>query len=126
MVIDTPVKAGDGIITTETEAMIFNYTKRRLSYLVKDESLFGEIEFIGSRDYKGKFVVFYKRERSGRLFDFYDGTSPKYRFDFGQLGGEVVTDKLSDIDGPLATAFEKRIAELAGSARRAERVATGE
>lgn len=91
---------------------VYDYIKRRLAFLIKDESIFDEIERIESRDYKGKFVVFYKRERAGRLFDFYDGRPKKYTFDFGQSAGEeIATDKLSDIDEVLAAIFTKRVAE---------------
>ncbi len=38
--LDKPAKPGDGIITTEAEMMIFNYIRRRLSYLVRDEFAF--------------------------------------------------------------------------------------
>lgn len=83
-------KADDAIVTTDRELKVFDYTKRRLSFLVKDNDLFDQIDKIDHRDYKGKFVVFYKKERAGRLFEFYDGLSPEYKFDFGQMGGEVV------------------------------------
>lgn len=67
--VETPLKTDDGIVTTEAELEVFNYVKRRLSYLVKDDSLFDEISNVEYRDYKGKFVVFYRKERAGRLFD---------------------------------------------------------
>lgn len=113
------IKPDDGIITTETELEVFSYVKRRLSFLIKDESLFEEIGKLEYRDYKGKFVVFYKKERAGRLFDFYEGRTKKYTFDFGQnFGGEVTTDKLSDIDTLLSSAFSKKVNESEGSNKR--------
>lgn len=102
----------DGIITTQTELDVFQFTKRRLSFLVKDDHLFDEIEGIEYRDYKGKFVVFYKKERVGRIFDFYEGGKKKYTFDFGDAGGEISTDRLSDIDTVLQAVFHQRVAEL--------------
>jgi hypothetical protein len=69
--------------------------------------------------YKGKFVVFHKRERAGRLFDFYEGKTKKYTFDFGQgTGGEVPTNKLSEIDKLLAGIFTKRVTENEAPAKR--------
>lgn len=114
--IDGPVteailKTDDGIVTTETELEVFQFTKRRLSFLVKEDRLFDEIDKLDYRDYKGKFVVFYKKERAGRVFDFYEGGEKKYTFDFGD-GDEITTDKLSDIDTHLLAMFKRRVSEL--------------
>ncbi len=98
---------------------VFHFVKRRLSFLVKDDHLFEEINYIEYRDYKGKFVVFYKKERSGRIFDFTEGGVKRYNFDFGdQAGGVLSTDKLVDIDTALLTIFTKRVAEMAAPARK--------
>lgn len=114
----------DGIVTTELELDVFNYVKRRLSFLVKEDALFEEIEKIEYRDYKGKFVVFYKKERAGRLFDFYEGSTKKFRFDFGESsGGEIFTDKLSDVDTALDAVFRKRVKESEGAIRRPTKAA---
>ena len=110
---ETPLKADDGIVTTETELEVFHYVKRRLSFLVKDDALFDEIANIEYRDYKGKFVVFYRKERAGRIFDFTEGGPKKYNFDFGQFtGGEISTDKLTEIDTALSAVFSKRVTDL--------------
>ncbi|MBB4016790.1 hypothetical protein GGR16_001819 [Chelatococcus caeni] len=105
-------KIEERIITTDSEIAIFNYTKQRLAFLVKDEKLFREIERINYKDYQGKFVVFYRRERKGRLFDFIEGDTPKFRFSFGDAG-EITTDDLTDgkIDAALLAAFLKRVEE---------------
>lgn len=117
--VEVQRKADDGIVTTETELEVFHYVKRRLSFLVKDDKLFEEIDNIEYRDYKGKFVVFYKKERSGRLFDFKEGGLKKYSFDFGiNTGGEIMTDKLSEIDNALSAVFSKRVDELETPAKK--------
>ena len=86
---------------------------------MKDDSLFDEISNIDHRKYKGKLVVFYKKERAGRLFDFYEGKSKKHTFDFGQeAGGEVATDKLTDIDKLLVATFARRINDVEGGGKR--------
>ena len=121
---ETPLKADDGIVTTETELEVFHYVKRRLSYLVKDDALFDEISNVEYRDYKGKFVVFYRKERAGRLFDFTEGGPKKYNFDFGlNTGGEVSTDKLTDIDKALSAIFSKRVEELGAPAKKTAKAA---
>jgi hypothetical protein len=78
--------------------------------LVKEDVLFDEINSIECRKYKRNLVVFYKRERTGRLFYFYEGKAKKYVFDFGvDSGGEVSTNKLTDIDKPLIAAFAREV-----------------
>ena len=47
-------------ILTDTELNVFSYVKRRLAFLIKEESVFREIDDIEYRDYQGKFVVFYR------------------------------------------------------------------
>lgn len=98
---------------------VFDYTKRRLAFLAKEDSLFQEIDAVDYHDYKGKFVIFYKRERVGRLFDFREGGTKKYTFDFGETGGgDVSTDTLADVDQLLSAAFVKRVGEGNGAAKR--------
>ncbi|MGH7886925.1 MAG: type I restriction endonuclease, partial [Candidatus Binatia bacterium] len=109
--LENPSKADDSATVTHLEVEVFNYIKRRLSFLVKEDRLFDEIENVDQRKYKGKFVVFYKRERVGRLFHFYEGRAKKYHFDFGQTDGEVSTDKLADIDHILLAVFIQRVGE---------------
>ena len=117
-------KVDDGIVTTEVELEIFHYVKRRLSFLVKDDALFNEISNIEYRDYKGKFVVFYRKERSGRLFDFTESGQKKYTFEFGPNGGgEISTDKLTDIDAALLSTFSKRVEELGASVKKTPKAA---
>ena len=105
---DVATKTDDTPVPSELELEVFQYVTRRISFLVKDEALFDEIEKIEFRKYKGKFVVFHKRERAGRLFDFSEGKAKKYTFDFGQGdGGVIATDRLSDIDKPLNSILPK-------------------
>jgi hypothetical protein len=119
VIAEIVVKADDMIAPSPLELEVFDYIKRRLAFLVKEDNLFEEIDSINIHKYKGKFVVFYKKERIGRLFDFYEGGKKKFTFDFGQgTGGEVSTDKLSDIDKLLAGIFAKRVAESEAPAKR--------
>jgi predicted type IV restriction endonuclease len=109
-VIEIPAQTQTKTNLTGVELDIFSYVKRRLAFLIKEESVFREIDSIEYRDYLGKFVVFYRRERKGRLFDFIEGNTPKYRFLFPD-GNEVAGNDLSMIDGPLLMIFRKRLAE---------------
>ena len=113
---EATLKADESMVITATELEVFHYVKRRLSYLVKDDALFDEIAHVEYRDYKGKFVLFYKKERVGRLFDFTEGGAKKYTFDFGlNTGGEVSTVKLTDVDAALLAIFTKRVEEFGAS-----------
>jgi len=108
-----PIRADDKIVTTDAELEVMAFVKRRLAFLVQDEAQFDAISRIGFRDYQGKFVVFYERERRGRLFEFVEGNkkSPKYRFMFADNADEVTTDKLvgAVIDAPLLRVFQRRV-----------------
>ena len=122
--IEVPSKPDEGVVTTETELEVYHYIKRRLSFLIKDDTMFDEIEKIDYHDYKGKFVVFYRKERVGRLFDFREGGAKRYHFDFGSgSGGELMTDKLSEIDGALLAVFSKRVEELGTPAKKGMKAA---
>lgn len=101
------------IIPSETEMEVFEYTKKRLAFLSDTDELFSALDAIEFKDYKGKFVVFYGKERAGRLFDLYECKDAKYKFDFGEgSGGEIVTDSLADIDAPLIAVFKERVADI--------------
>jgi hypothetical protein len=109
-VVEIPAQTQTKTNLTEMELNVFAYVKRRLAFLIKEEVVFREIDSIEYRDYLGKFVVFYRRERKGRLFDFVEGDNPKYRFSFPD-GTEVAGDNLDMIDEPLLMTFRKRLAE---------------
>lgn len=101
---------GDAVPPSDLELEVFRYIRRRLAFLVREDHLFDEIDNVNCRKYKGKFVIYHKRERLGRLFDFYEGKSNKYTFDFGhESGGEISTEKLADIDKLLIATFTKRV-----------------
>ncbi|MCW2316763.1 hypothetical protein M2322_002317 [Rhodoblastus acidophilus] len=111
-------KVDESLAVSAIELDVFNYVKRRLAFLVKDDRLFQEIDGVDYKNYKGKFVVFYKRVQAGRLFDFYDEGDCKYNFDFGQFGGDVSTDNLSEIDKVLLAVYVQRVSENEPSAKR--------
>lgn len=101
----------DKIVTTEAEMEVFRYVQKRLAFLVKDEVLFDAIGDIGFRDFQGKFVVFYKMERKGRLFELLNCKDHAYRFVFPD-GAEVKTNHLGDIDDRLLGLFVARVREF--------------
>jgi hypothetical protein len=105
--------ADSGIVTTDTERAVFDYVRRRLSFLIgRDEEMFKKLDHLFPVDYKTVFAVCYKQERKGKLFNFREGTSPQYRFEFLTTGENIQTDSLADIDDQLLAAFKKRVQEL--------------
>ncbi|WP_238123542.1 MULTISPECIES: type I restriction endonuclease [unclassified Xanthobacter] len=116
-----PAPIADNVITTERELAVYRWVLQRLAFLVSDDALFGEIAAVEYRDYQGQFVVFYKMERKGRLFEFIESkTNPGYRFVFpeeaGLPAGDVTVPNLQDIDAPLLAVFTARVAGIGKSA----------
>jgi predicted type IV restriction endonuclease len=113
-----PVEAApgeSGVVTTETELEVFDYVRRRLPFLIAgDEELYQRLNNLRPVDYKTVFSVYYKQERKGKLFNFWEGKEPRYRFEFVALGAgnQVQTDNLSDIDANLLASFRQRVQEL--------------
>lgn len=110
---DGEVADDSGIVTTEMERQVFDYVRTRLPFLLAgDEDAFARLENVSAVDRKTVYTVFYRQERKGRLFNFWEAaSSPRLRFDFA--GGEQVqTDDLAAIDQPLLAAYRQRISEL--------------
>lgn len=102
------------IASTEQQMRIVNYVKRRLAYLVQDETAFEAIENVRFTDYVGRIAVFYDRERKGRLFDYVESADGYHKFIFPDPIGEIVTNNLLEIDTALKTVFAARVRELGG------------
>lgn len=110
-------KPSPTIVTTLGELAVFSWTQRRLAYLIRDANLFDELQHINFRDYQGKFVVFYKRERKGRLFDYIEGRADgkgfKHKFifpdDYSGPEREITVERLEELDEPLLAIFKARI-----------------
>lgn len=107
--------AETGVVTTATETEVYDYVRRRLPFLIAgDEELYRRLDNLRPVDYKTVFSVYYKQERKGKLFNFWEGKEPRYRFEFVALGSghQIQTDNLADIDGELVAAFKQRVQEL--------------
>lgn len=99
--------------TTEIEQQVFDYVRRRLSFLISgDEEMYKKLEYIFMKDRKQVLNVSYKKEMKGKLFGFREGKDPKFRFEFVGSGTQVDTNNLSDIDDELLAAFRMRVSEL--------------
>jgi hypothetical protein len=106
-----------GIETTERELYVFGYCQRRLAFLVQqDTALFQKIEDVGYKDFTSKFVIFYKKVNSGRMFEFYEGDEGRDTFVFSDGLGEIeVGEDLERLHQPLLTISKARVRELANS-----------
>jgi hypothetical protein len=110
---DQPKGEDSSVVTTEAELEVYDYVRHRLPFLIdRDEDLFRKLDNVYFKDFKGVFALCYKQDRKGRLFNFREGASTKYRFEFPESGEIITTDKLSDIDDKLVAIFMKRVEEL--------------
>jgi len=100
------------IITTDRELAVYRYVCRRLAFLSPDEAHFSAIEQVQHQDYVGKFVVYYRNVRKGRLFEFIEGNNGYDKFVFPNQIGELVTNTMKDIDEPLRRIFMLRVREF--------------
>jgi hypothetical protein len=107
-----PADIAERIVTTERELAVLAYVQRRLAFLVSENWQFNAIEAIGYKDYIGKLVVFYSKERKGRLFDYIEGSDGFGKFMFPDPHGEIVTNNMLDIDAPLKAMFILRVQEM--------------
>lgn len=105
---------GQRISTTEREIEIFGFVKRRLAYLIDDETHFAAIDNVQMKDYVGKLAIFYDRERKGRLFDFIEGADGFDKYIFPDPIGDIVTNNILEIDDALKAIFTTRVRELGG------------
>lgn len=105
---------GQRLETAERELSIVSYIRRRLCYLADDETLFDAVANVHCKDYIGKLVIYYDRERMGHLFDYIEGADGYDKFVFPDPIGEIVTNSVLEIDTALKTVFAARVNELGG------------
>jgi hypothetical protein len=103
------------VVTSDRELAVFNYVKRRLAFLVSSEAQFAAIDRVSFKDYVGKFVIYYDKERKGRLFDFIEARDGADKFVFPEPIGEIVTATIREIDDALLSTFVSRLKDLTGS-----------
>ena len=98
------------VIITPLERKLFSYVRQRLAFLVKDETLYAGISEIEYRDYQGKFVIFFRKERKGRLLDFIENADGSMRVMFADGPDRIISD-FSEIDEPLLAIYARRFGE---------------
>jgi hypothetical protein len=103
---------GPKIVAAERELAIFNYIRRRLAFLVKDEVAFQAIDRLSFKDFVGKLVVYYDRDPKGRVFELIRGVDGFDKFIFPEPFGEIVTNQIQQIDEALKATFVARVREV--------------
>lgn len=120
------LQLGPRMETAQRESAILAYVRRRLAFLAEDEHQFAAVDAVHGKSYVGRLVVYYDRERKGRLFEYVAGQDGADKFIFPEPIGEIVTDTLTDIDAALKALFTARLREFGpghhahAPARRAE------
>lgn len=102
------------IVTTEEEICIYNYAKQRLAFLIDTDELYQGLNKVEWRDYKTTFVVFYKKERSGKLFAVVENSDGTKTFSFPSINKEIQCreGEYKDIDEFLLECYKKAFADL--------------
>lgn len=101
-----------GVITTDTEMRVFEHVTSRLAFLVDDERLYRKIQELAYTDFKTVFIVYYKQERKGRLFNFREGADGELRFDFPEHEDTLDVRDLYEIDDLLLQSFTRCVNEF--------------
>ena len=99
------------IVTTDGEMRAFESLRIRLAYLANGrQDLFDAIPKVSFKDYQGKMVIFYDRERNGRLLDLVENSAGVVRY---VLADGIEPSQFNDLpamDERLRALFEKRVA----------------
>ncbi|MBC8145984.1 MAG: hypothetical protein H7X80_10390, partial [bacterium] len=73
---------------------------------------FGKIDDVKWVDLKTVFIVYFRQQKKGRLFSFYESKGGKHRFEFPDEAQIVETSSFNEIDDLLLRTFTKRVAEF--------------
>lgn len=102
------------VAAASRELAFLTYIRQRLAYLATDETLFQAIANVRYREYVGRIVVYYDRERRGRLFEYIEAGDGYDKYIFPDPFGEIVTNNPAEIDDALRSIFAIRVRELGG------------
>jgi hypothetical protein len=96
------------IVTSRAELEAIAAVRMRLAFLAHgDPSLYDAIGKVGFRDYQGKLVVYYEKERKGRLLDIIEAKDGSITFNLADDAGSA--NEISSLDTPLISIFRKRV-----------------
>ena len=107
-----PEPEAEVLFPSEGEMNALTYAKNRLFYLVRNDTLFQEVQKVTFRKTKKSFRVYYGRPNNGSLFDYREQKDGKVALQFPALGGNEVAYVFSpELDDCLLRAFTKRVTE---------------
>ena len=97
---------------SKTDMETFSYIKNRLFYLVRNETLFREIQKIETKKGKTSFRIYYVKPNNGSLVDLREHKDGRVILQFPALGGlEFVYAASPELDGHLLKVFTQRVTE---------------
>ena len=96
--------------SAEREIALFNQLRRRLAYLVDDETHYQALDLLVCTNSIGKLTIALDRDPAARVVEIVRGSGMADRYVF--TDGEIVTANIADIDVPLKAAFLARVAAL--------------
>jgi predicted type IV restriction endonuclease len=102
------------LASAEREIALFNQLRRRLAFLVDDETHYQALDQLVCVSSIGRFTVALDRDPDGRIVEIVRGSGMTDRYIFADA--EFVTSTLSDIDAPLKAAFLARLTSLEAAA----------
>lgn len=98
------------IVTTENETYAYEYAKQRLAFLVTTDELYQGLQYIKCEDLKTTFMVYYKKVRNGKLFNFTENKDGIKTFFFPLINVTLnCTDNndYKELDAPLLESYIK-------------------
>jgi hypothetical protein len=102
----------EGVFPTEAESKTFAYAKNRLYYLVRNDTLFHEVQKIAFKKGKSSFRVYYLKPNNGSLFDYREQRDGRILLTFPVINGEEIGyEPSAKLDDYLLRAFVKRATE---------------
>jgi predicted type IV restriction endonuclease len=100
--------------SAEREIALFNQLRRRLAFLVEDETQYQALDQLICINSIGRIIVALDRDPDGRIVEIVRGSGMTDRYIFPD--NEFVTSTMSDIDAPLKAAFLSRLDALEAAA----------
>ncbi len=105
-----PEAEPEGFVPSEGELRALNYAKHRLFFLVRDETLFNEVQKIAFRKTKTSFRVYYGKQNNGSIFDYREHRDGHVTLQFPALNGaEVPFSPSPELDDALLKIFSQRV-----------------
>lgn len=101
------------LASAEREIALFNQLRRRLAFLVDEETHYQALNLLVCTNSIGRLTVSLAGDADGRIVDIIRGSGAADRYVFADA--EIVTANIADVDTPLKAAFLAGVATLAAS-----------